>query len=136
MSAIPYPGRVDNSAEIGYRPFMSVKLLQKFGGIGTLSLLTGLCLTGSDGVLAEGFKNYENEVFAEVEKVRGLPVRGTTTKTVLAEHGDPMDRNGPVGDPPISSWHYENFDVYFEHQLVITTVDKEDTLPTELEDIQ
>ena len=115
---------------------MGVKNLQISGGFAVLSLVAVLCFPVSGNLHAEGFSDYGAESFAEMEQRRGLPVRGTTTKAVLAEFGEPVSRKGPVGNPPISAWHYENFDVYFEHQLVITSIDKEDALPTELKNIQ
>ena len=89
----------------------------------------------SMGVQAQGFNDYGDIEFAVVEQQRGLPVRGTTTSAVLEQFGEPEQRKGPVGTPSISVWHYESFDVYFENQLVITSVDKQDTLPFELEGI-
>ena len=115
---------------------MGVKNLQMYGGFAVLSLSAALLFPGSGTLRVEGFTNYESGNFAEMEQQRGLPVRGTLSNAVLAEFGEPLERKGPVGNPPISSWHYETFDVYFEHQMVITSIDKEDILPTELDGIQ
>lgn len=51
-----------------------------------------------------------------------MPRRGIDMDTVLAEFGEPERRNGPVGEPPISEWVYGGFRVYFEHQIVLHTV--------------
>ncbi|MEJ2178697.1 MAG: hypothetical protein P8Y12_12410 [Gammaproteobacteria bacterium] len=37
-----------------------------------------------------------------------------------------------MGNPPISSWHYQDYKVYFEYDLVITTVADDDQLPASL----
>ena len=77
-----------------------------------------------------------NEHFVEIESARSYPVRGMSSSGVLREHGEPQERTGPVGNPPISSWTYDEFTVYFESDLVITTVAGEDRLPTELVEAQ
>lgn len=51
-----------------------------------------------------------------------MPGTGQTRETVRQRFGDPGSRSGPVGDPPISQWHYDRFVVYFEHNHVIHTV--------------
>ena len=80
--------------------------------------------------------NYQDQAFRDIENERGYPVRGTSSKSVLAKYGEPLSRKGPVGDPPISTWYYEEFNVYFEHHLVITSVATQDRLPTKLKEIQ
>lgn len=50
------------------------------------------------------------------------PARGASMEQVLAQYGDPLERHGPVGEPPISYWNYGNFVVYFEHQTVLHSV--------------
>jgi hypothetical protein len=50
------------------------------------------------------------------------PARGALMSKVESEYGPPLHRVGPVGDPPITRWVYDNFTVYFEHSHVITTV--------------
>ena len=51
-----------------------------------------------------------------------LPDTGQTRKNVRQRFGDPVSTSGPVGDPPISQWHYNDFVVYFEYNHVIHTV--------------
>ncbi|GGY84951.1 phosphodiesterase [Marinobacter zhanjiangensis] len=51
-----------------------------------------------------------------------LPDTGQTRETVRKRFGDPARTSGPVGDPPISQWHYDDFVVYFEYNHVIHTV--------------
>jgi hypothetical protein len=45
-----------------------------------------------------------------------------TMDGVLQRYGEPRARSGPVGDPPISTWDYDDFVVYFENQYVIHAV--------------
>ena len=62
-----------------------------------------------------------------IEEVRqsermNLPVNGLTTQEVTSEFGDPEKIHAAVGDPPISSWDYGRWSVYFEYDLVLFTV--------------
>jgi len=50
------------------------------------------------------------------------PTRGTTQAQVEAKFGSPVSKKGAVGDPPISSWEYQSFTVYFEYDRVIHAV--------------
>ncbi len=54
------------------------------------------------------------------------PRKGITKDAVEARYGAPENRGGPVGDPPITKWDYEQFTVYFEHDHVIHSVVKFD----------
>lgn len=51
-----------------------------------------------------------------------LPKHGMSMSQVQAGFGKPESRQGPVGKPPITRWHYANFTVVFEHSHVIHTV--------------
>lgn len=50
------------------------------------------------------------------------PTQGITKDQVQARYGEPQQWNDPVGEPPISSWEYENFVVYFEYDRVLHSV--------------
>ena len=50
------------------------------------------------------------------------PMRGTTQAQVEAKYGSPVSKKAAVGDPPISSWEYQDFTVYFEYDRVIHAV--------------
>jgi hypothetical protein len=50
------------------------------------------------------------------------PTRGMTQARVESTFGAPQKTDAPVGDPPISRWHYEKFIVYFEYDRVIHAV--------------
>ena len=51
-----------------------------------------------------------------------FPGSGMSQSSVRASWGAPMEIQGPVGQPPITQWHYQNFVVYFEGNRVIHTV--------------
>ncbi|MDX1589690.1 MAG: hypothetical protein R3296_12200 [Oleiphilaceae bacterium] len=53
---------------------------------------------------------------------RDLPRRGQTMSQVEDRYGKPVERRGPVGEPPISRWKYPGFRVVFEGRHVIHTV--------------
>jgi len=62
-----------------------------------------------------------------IEKVRermlrDLPVNGLTMTEVEARYGEPAERVGPVGEPPITRWIFDDYSVYFEHRVVIESV--------------
>lgn len=50
------------------------------------------------------------------------PAHGASMDQVLQRFGEPQQRLGPVGEPPISHWVYPGFIVYFEHERVIHAV--------------
>lgn len=51
-----------------------------------------------------------------------LPGRGMTMEQVEERFGEPQQKNDAVGIPPISTWVYEKFTVYFEDSYVIHAV--------------
>jgi len=51
-----------------------------------------------------------------------LPKNGQDKATVEAKFGTPNEKLPAVGDPPISSWKYDNYSVYFEYDLVLFAV--------------
>ena len=51
-----------------------------------------------------------------------LPRNGQSKATVETKFGAPNTKSGPVGDPPISSWKYDTYSVYFEYDTVLFTV--------------
>ena len=51
-----------------------------------------------------------------------LPTNGQSKANVEAKFGTPLEKRAPVGDPPISSWKYDTYSVYFEYDLVLFTV--------------
>jgi len=53
---------------------------------------------------------------------RDLPENGMTKREVEQRYGAPSERRAPVGEPPITRWIYDQYSVYFEHDLVIESV--------------
>ena len=51
------------------------------------------------------------------------PKRGSTMAEVEATIGLPQSTAGPVGEPPITVWHYPTFNVYFEYDKVLHSVE-------------
>ena len=76
--------------------------------------------TGFSGTAALG----DTLLVESVESGSGVarPAHGVTMESVVQEYGEPGSRSGPVGDPPISTWDYGDFVVYFEGQHVIHSV--------------
>lgn len=52
------------------------------------------------------------------------PKMGMTKDQVEVKFGAPLDKSGPVGTPPIYTWDYPQFSVYFEGDYVIHSVAK------------
>jgi hypothetical protein len=62
-----------------------------------------------------------------IEQVRqaggmAVPQNGQSKAEVEAAFGAPQARTDPVGDPPITSWTYQRWTVYFEFDHVLFTV--------------
>jgi len=51
-----------------------------------------------------------------------LPKNGQNKADIESEYGAPLEKHAAVGDPPISNWKYDKFSVYFEYDLVLSTV--------------
>jgi hypothetical protein len=60
----------------------------------------------------------------EAAQAQPLPATGTSKKSVKATYGEPQAQTGPVGEPAIYTWHYQDFSVYFENDRVIHSVVK------------
>jgi hypothetical protein len=52
----------------------------------------------------------------------GRPTRGMTQAKVESIYGAPTSKNAAVGEPPISSWEYQNMVVFFEFDRVVHAV--------------
>lgn len=52
------------------------------------------------------------------------PSRGMTAASVESKYGSPQAKKSAVGEPPISSWEYKDFVVFFEYDRVIHAVVK------------
>jgi hypothetical protein len=58
------------------------------------------------------------------QSISARPNRGQSMEKVESIWGQPVSKQSPVGDPPISRWEYSDFVVYFEYQRVIHAVQK------------
>lgn len=58
----------------------------------------------------------------EVVIPANAPTRGMSKQTVIKKWGAPATKHKAVGQPPISSWDYAGFSVYFEHHRVLHSV--------------
>ncbi|GAA5523504.1 hypothetical protein Maes01_00049 [Microbulbifer aestuariivivens] len=91
----------------------------------TLHLLAGTAfaalLAGSSAALAE---EIEIPVGAQSQERYIEDVRGLNKEEVSVRLGEPLDVEGPVGDPAITRWEYPDFYVYFEWEKVLHTVRK------------
>ena len=50
------------------------------------------------------------------------PNRGVAMSAVVRQFGQPKAISKGVGDPPITTWQYDDFNVYFEYDKVIHSV--------------
>jgi len=51
-----------------------------------------------------------------------LPKNGQSKADVEAKFGAPVEKLAAVGEPPISSWKFDRYSVYFEYDLVLFSV--------------
>jgi len=48
-----------------------------------------------------------------------LPASGMSMQAVERAYGTPLEKSGPVGQPPITRWVYDGFVVVFERSTVV-----------------
>jgi hypothetical protein len=88
-----------------------------------LVALLVLCLVLSSVAMADILKIEGGD--AAVVIMDNRPNRGMNQLQVLELYGEPALRNAAVGQPPISSWDYNSFSVFFEGEYVLHTVNHE-----------
>ena len=86
-----------------------------------------LALVFADPALANQSERQTTGDILLIEKVwermmRDLPRNGLSMADVEQRFGEPVERSGAVGEPPITRWTYDDYSVYFEHNLVIESV--------------
>lgn len=59
---------------------------------------------------------------AKVVTNTGMPIRGLSKSQVESRFGQPSAKQGPVGNPSIYRWDYNNYSVFFENSIVIHSV--------------
>ena len=91
-------------------------------GIRLAALALATCLMGAVPAYAE---QVTIPVGAQGDHSQSsLPANGITQDAVRERWGSPEEIREPVGQPPISQWHYKEFVVYFEGERVLHTVMK------------
>ena len=79
-------------------------------------LLLSLCFASS-GLLAETLSIINQPENSADGLLR--PERGMKMQQVETNYGSPLSINPAIGEPPITSWVYEKYTVYFEGEYVI-----------------
>lgn len=82
----------------------------------TLSIYAGSLL-----VQAEDIKIPVGEQTPELQQIF-RPATGATKTQVKDQFGEPAQETAAKGKPPITSWEYADFIVYFEYEHVIYSV--------------
>ena len=59
---------------------------------------------------------------ADESKTVPRPTRAMTMDNVIKNFGEPQQKSGPIGNPPITRWSYQKFIVVFESKYVIHSV--------------
>ena len=86
----------------------------------SLCFLTLAC-SASANLLAQEIKIPVGSQTAELQNLP-RPTTGMLKSAVKQQFGEPVKENPPKGKPPISSWEYADFVVYFENDHVIHSV--------------
>ena len=87
-------------------------------------LLTAILATAALGAVSATADVVKIPLSEQADALQDLsrPARGLSQASVKQQFGEPVSQTGPVGEPPISTWEYPNFKVYFEHDHVVHTV--------------
>lgn len=91
--------------------------------LGILASATLITLLPATGAIADQTRV---PVMSQADRAAAgeLPEAGQSKFQVRKTFGSPGQIEGPVGQPPITRWHYADFIVYFEQDRVIHTVVK------------
>ena len=87
----------------------------------TTSTVLALFLTLSNTAVADELLIGVGQQAAEMQQV-DRPFKGMDRQSVYETFGTPVRQTTPMGEPPITSWVFDNFTVYFEYDYVIHTV--------------
>jgi hypothetical protein len=82
----------------------------------------GAALIGLAGAPSLPAQNLDMPAASPPAAQAATPTRGTSKAQVEKQFGEPNQRVAAVGNPPISSWVYPGFTVYFEYDHVIHSV--------------
>jgi len=84
-------------------------------------IISGLMLLLSPLAQAEVVQISVSKQSPEMQTIE-RPSMGMRKAQVEEKFGEPQEISGPIGEPPISKWHYADYVVYFEFDQVIHTV--------------
>lgn len=93
-----------------------------------MKILTLLATSALTATLAMPFAAQADTLEVSVSKQApelqriNRPHNGMDKADVERVFGSPFAINGPVGEPPITSWNYDKFTVYFESDTVLHSV--------------
>ncbi len=87
----------------------------------TLVLISAALAILPTAVVAEEIKLPVGQQAAQNQTIE-RPSRGMSLQQVEARFGAPLSKQEAVGAPPISSWEYADYLVYFEYDHVLHTV--------------
>jgi hypothetical protein len=86
------------------------------------AFITALGIGAAPGAVADVVEMPPEQATPSIGSGIAVPQRGMAMERVAQSYGTPGEKIGPVGDPPISRWVYNDFTVYFEHHLVLHSV--------------
>lgn len=89
--------------------------------LSSIAILSLIALLSSGFTVAETIKIPVGQQAEDKQQI-DRPEKGMHQEKVKAIFGDPQEIREARGEPPISSWVYEDYVVYFESQYVIHTV--------------
>ena len=95
--------------------------MQKSDTVARRHLVAAILATGL-AIMAPGGAAQTLTLDTGIGPASGGPPRGSSMAEVEQRFGAPPERSGPVGEPPITTWRYPQFTVYFEHDRVIDSV--------------
>lgn len=88
-------------------------------------ILAGIIITAATQLTAETILVPVASQAPELQQVE-RPTRGASKMQVEQKFGKPQEWTDPTGNPPITRWEYETFNVFFEYDHVIHSVLKHD----------
>ena len=96
-----------------------------------MSVIMKSVITKVKSGLVVALISFSLPTFAEAQSVQvskqsqakiKAPSLGQSMAKIEEHFGQPLERSGPIGEPPITKWRYAEFTVYFEHDKVIHSV--------------
>lgn len=90
------------------------------GAMTWILILIATCL--ASGAHAEQIRVPIGQQSTHAQVQVKMPAKGMSKTNVQAAFGEPLETTPAKGQPPISSWKYAEFVVYFEYEHVIHAV--------------